>query len=883
MKRAILFTLCCHMLHASAVVPLDNEYQKSDYDSVQLIYNEQNVAEAKIALQSELAIRSIYEQMFGSRLDEKLYIAIASSKNQIANAYSTQIPSNLQVNYGAGASMVDYFSTTSWLKTLIYHESAHNYQMNIKASAVSRVLHSVIGNGNLLTILPMSLPNIMINPFMLEGHALFSESYHGNGGRLYSGRHLALVNLQAKANKITPQMVYNPVLEFPYGERYYIVGGFYNLYMAQQYTTKKISHYFKNFSKHWYWPFITNGSMRASVGVDFEDSLSDFAKLYAKRADNMVLAEGKIVARSEFFSQLNSDRDEIYFIINDDGRSFPQLVTMDKRDLKVKKSSQSYLSGKVFKVDDDYYTQSNNFTSILQISAGLYDEDAILLNGSNSRAMQGYLSDGRAVYFDIPSSFSEPQLYIDKQFYSKVNSSVQIDLDDNLYYFIQDGKKRTLYKNREPLMSMRGFYSFVVDILDDGSIYFISTSQFGSTLYRYIDGKTSRVSSADNIIDARLLRDDRVLYACMDSDGYYYTVDTLKNIDEPIWEIEHFFEHEPYYAKAAASQGDIELNDPSPYYSLFDLKYNSTSIFLFSSDGNIGGSIGVNFEDILAKNSLSILLDRDELNITTAMLSYTNSQYLLNYSINLYSTLDKADEKDRRDYGIIASAALAFLRTGHYYGSLKANYYQDYSTASREPVSLGIDIGRYEQYGISMYPNYQNSLQAYVLKERSSDIYTANYSLKHSLGHELYIGANIKHSILQDISTDLDSGIKLSSVSTPEDPSAIQIPTIADNSYVKRATYGEIALAKVLNLSAFFFTFPLSLQRESIYAKYRYYSIEDLAEQTTEFSESTLGVTISTVIASKFTLPFSFEYTYNSDDNTKFNQHKFNLLVGKKF
>ena len=65
--------------------------------------------------------------------------------------------------------------------------------------------------------------------------------------------------------------------------------------------------------------------------------------------------------------------------------------------------------------------------------------------------VQAYLSDGKEVYFDVFSSYSEPQLYVDGVFYDRVNSSVIVDKNDNLYYFKQEGKTRTLYKNRTPL------------------------------------------------------------------------------------------------------------------------------------------------------------------------------------------------------------------------------------------------------------------------------------------------------------------------------------------------------------------------------------------------------------------------------------------------
>jgi len=48
--------------------------------------------------------------------------------------------------------------------------------------------HRVLGNTPFthIGILPIfPIPNIMINPFLLEGNAVLNESRFGNGGRLY--------------------------------------------------------------------------------------------------------------------------------------------------------------------------------------------------------------------------------------------------------------------------------------------------------------------------------------------------------------------------------------------------------------------------------------------------------------------------------------------------------------------------------------------------------------------------------------------------------------------------------------------------------------------------------------------------------------------------
>ena len=247
---------------SGAVVAHDKAYythKLSDSD-VELIYTKDNIKFAQDSADIEKLMHTEYEKMFDWKLDETLYVGLISDHNQIANGFSTQWPNNRQINYVGGSEKVDYFTSTSWLHTLLYHETAHNYQINVKESVVSESLHAIFGNGLLFLPfpLPLILPNSVINPFMLEGNAVLNESWHGNGGRLYNGRLKAQTLLQAKSDNLKPEYLYNSKLAFPYGEIVYIQGGFYNYYLAQNYGLEETNSFFKNNSKNIFWPFFTN-------------------------------------------------------------------------------------------------------------------------------------------------------------------------------------------------------------------------------------------------------------------------------------------------------------------------------------------------------------------------------------------------------------------------------------------------------------------------------------------------------------------------------------------------------------------------------------------------------------------------------------------------
>lgn len=133
MFKKSLVGLCLGMvlLCGSGVVVPDDYYISDDKEKA-YVYTQEYVPIVSDFKEYQGDIIQAYEKEYGYQLDEKLYVGLASHKNQIANAFSTQIPFNAQLFYGAGAGDIDYFCVSSWLKTLIIHETAHNFQLNPK-------------------------------------------------------------------------------------------------------------------------------------------------------------------------------------------------------------------------------------------------------------------------------------------------------------------------------------------------------------------------------------------------------------------------------------------------------------------------------------------------------------------------------------------------------------------------------------------------------------------------------------------------------------------------------------------------------------------------------------------------------------------------------
>jgi hypothetical protein len=174
--------------------------------------------------------------------------------------------------------------------------------------------------------------------------------------------------------------------------------------------------------------------------------------------------------------------------------------------------------------------------------------------------------------------------------------------------------------------------------------------------------------------------------------------------------------------------------------------------------------------------------------------------------------------------------------------------------------------------------------QVYGVRERDDIIAGGMYKFKHDLPAQFYIGLGAKYS-KTDSSTDFGNrGVKMAAYSlfADMDPSTIDMPSLGGSIYMKEAGYGEVSIAKVLNFSAYYFTFPISLQRESIYTKYRYYKVTDFTSVEEEVNEATLGLSFSTVFLNSMVVPVSFEYIYN-DSKLVENKKTFRLLLGSSF
>jgi hypothetical protein len=879
-----IFSIILSSLLLSAGVVVPDDYLITKDKKISYIYSSEYKEILPELKEYQKSIINGYEEEYGYRLDDTLYVGLASSNNQIANGFSTQFPFNEQIFYGGGAGYIDYFCFSSWLKTLIIHETAHNFQLNPKHNNLSKISHKILGNTpfSMFSFLPLfPVPNITESSFILEGNGVMNESRYGNGGRLFSGYALAEVITLAKADQITPELMYNPTLSFPYDEKFYLVGGFFQQFLVNKFGIDKVNSYFFTYSTQPF-PLFTNWVFEKQFGKSFEVLLAEFVKKIRKEHGSFKPTKGKTLFKSKKFVPLNVNNKEVYTLISD-MKSSPKVLKIDKSTKKISYIDGSWRVGELFNIDGRYYSQSSAKTSPTKITMGLFDRDGYILKGTEGKVVQGYGIDNKMVYFDIKESLETPHIYIGEEFFTQSHSSVYLN-KGNLYYFKQVGEKRILYKNHKPLFDYQGHYGFVTDVSDDGTIYFVASSRDGSSVYSIKDKKVKQILESDDVIDFKLLNKKEAIVATIGAEGYSYQLIEIKDKKSKVSTIYYNkIVDKPISTKVDNFKKSKPLNSSEKYRAITRLKQSSLDQSTnYSSYTGFGIDLQMNFSDPLMQNLLSIPLSYNK-ERTIAGLKYDNVAYPIEFGTALFGVYnDEVFLNNRRDYGIEGYINYPFLATGYWQGESRLAYTKAYDNLYREPLTFSVDIVNSKQFGLSKYHNSFNALSLFGTKDRDSNIIGASYTFEHDMVWQSYFG--LKGIYLKSDSVDslLEKGIELSDTFTDlqSDKATVNMTSLTNRVYAKEVKVAEISLKKVFNGSIYNYSFPISLQRESIYLKERLYDIDFTDSVNQKYKETTFGLEADLLFLHKLPVPISFEYIYNPDVKEK---EQFRVVVGGSF
>ncbi|MEI8346328.1 MAG: hypothetical protein WCG27_02595 [Pseudomonadota bacterium] len=843
------------------VVPNDRPYSvwEDNINDMRFVYSDNDRSLIPAVSNYAQQVAQEYKQSFSWQLDHPQTIVLASPSNQIPNAFATVHLNNLNFFYDGGVEYFDQMAISSWTRTLLLHEGAHLYQMDPK-QGLSKILHTVFGDSvspHLFYILPISTtPNVFLPTWLLEGNSVLNESRFGNGGRLYSGEELALFYGLVKAGKLKEKRLTNSHLSFPFGHEKYNVGAYFALYLAEKYGIDKTNQYFYAQSEHFINPFIINSTFKNHFGLSYSDQIVDFLNANRPLAQKQKSTETAPFVSSVSYAPMSRSRanDRIYFLTNDE-KSTPILWQVSSKDGSLKSQKADLMMGKVFEVKHgEFATALSDLTTETKILYSLWGERRKDFPQFRGKLVCDW-QDGHLLWLDPKTSFALPELYLDNKKVGIAQSSGIIGADNQVYYFRQEGDQRTCFRNQTALFTYTGYYGKLVDIDVLGDVYFIASTSYGASLFKYQKGHFFRLSPADTIVDAKLIKGEKALVTEVDGHGYHYAIISLSPKEERPHIISYFFEKEDAYQltkKYLQDQVHSSAAAPVPPlqnerdYGLRDIRFvGINTIATYAKD--ISYSLNGTLADPLAYNQIQVGVSQNKIFGTdTYRLSYLNAKYLLNwYLLGIHqvdyptseSPYRKKDEESFAGIGF----QLPFLHWSYWDGLVNTSigevwprsYWRNYAS---------IMLNYNHSYNLNFYP-YRNFglLLENQVDEHHVSTQAVSFNSSIGLGWETFFKVNALYKKTNDeeliLHKPIDSTLPINS---------------GEYSYFSstRKTGGRLGaeLSKAINTPLYFAAFPLSLRRMApkLIANHFYYNSQ--RQSNHDFNEYGGGVDIETLL-----------------------------------
>ena len=670
----------------------DIDYYIHNNPSFSLIFSENFLVDNKkdiVHLHKKLIYYDdIYKEIFPQILQEKPIYVFASPRNQISNAIASSIPFLRVLFFPTGVGKMTYMAVTSWEDTLIAHEMAHIFQLGQTSDSL-KYLKMIFRNSEVVFIpIPVFLNvNLVMPLFLLEGHAVLSESLFASGGRMYSGAARALVFSQLKNSfKTTDQFIKHYLINITKDtftiNQQYIHGGYFFNSLLQKYNIKHINKLFTQHAKYFITPisFISiKASFETVFGTSFESLVNYYIQTYLPLAVQQSRSQKKALFYSDICPPFNKKDNKIFFLTSD-LKSTPLLRTFDLRKNKWGERKKTFSPGKIFKIKNNYYVSSSRKINTTERVYGLFSDGMFLKKKYKSRDVQSIYKN-QFLSIDTSNNMNGFKLFLNEELYDTIHSPALFGPKGNIYYFKQQGEQRVMLRNKKPLFQFKGFYGKPVDIDQSGTVYFIAATLFGSSLFAWNSTLgIHRVSPSDTIIEAIKGPEDQLLICEVEPHFYSYKLTRLHHISEqPAFynypfktvsntlstisslsdikteSVESIKESKAedkaymkklqeidksngleeslspkYYSSDISAQQEPHQHDLSysPYQSLKHIRFNGIELsFFYDPITEYNGIINIGFRDPLEYNSLHLSYQQSLYNI----FNFSNEQPLENW------------------------------------------------------------------------------------------------------------------------------------------------------------------------------------------------------------------------------------------------------------
>ncbi|MDR3347796.1 MAG: hypothetical protein LBN32_04200, partial [Helicobacteraceae bacterium] len=567
-----------------------------------------------------------------------------------------------------------------------------------------------------------------------------------------------------------------------------------------------------------------------------------------KEAKQLKEQEGEIISISAVAPSLGGDERRL-FIYESDAKTYGDIIVLDRASLASVTEKGSFLAGKPFYINGQFATASHGYTDTALIETSLFDSDRKSLEGYNDMVIIDRHKD-KILYFKTSESFAKPALYENSTRLNPSALDARYGNDGSIYTIRAEGALRAIYKNEQKLVVTDTQIAFA-DILPNGDIAIIAPTDRGSGLFLARNDNIYRLGEADNIIDARRIKDDLFLLVTIATRGFETKIAKLEiNNDRPV---------RPRYNFESRDRFDLNITEPinlesKPYNALAMLRYASAYPALYTSDGYYQGSINMQFTDPLSFNTLALGFTKTD--DSYAQAAYTNTRYRFYYGASGYVQLNHKTEENERNFAAEISGGYLIFNdnTSELNALLRKQYDPDdkynapmiasivYSNLLKYPRSPLIDRG----LSLALHTRFNDR------GGENSGAVQLEYSKR--LFWQFYASARAKyaasnaHTILQKEKTELLA-----------DPVNLNFYQPVDDLAAKEAFHYGWAAQIAIDAPVYFSAFPLSLHRLIPSLSYDRTTFGDLA-----ITEKAAALEAQLLVAHKFDIALRLGVSHNS-------------------
>jgi hypothetical protein len=262
-----------------------------------------------------------------------------------------------------------------WLRILIFHEYAHILHLDTK-SGLPAILNRVLGR--------TFMPNQNMPSFILEGTAVWLESFTSGRGRIHSAVFRGILRVQALAGRLLDiDSATHVPLEWPGANVWYLYGGHFLDWIARNRGTS------------------TAASLNAAVG----DDLLPFApNAAAREATGETLTALWRAWQADLTARARAERDAL--AAEPGGLTAPRLLTTTGRDHR---NPRYHVDGRLLSLD----VAADRSGGVWSRAPGAAEDDpARVLTGQALSAFD-LCRDGRTLLFDQQDRFEGDYVHYD--------------------------------------------------------------------------------------------------------------------------------------------------------------------------------------------------------------------------------------------------------------------------------------------------------------------------------------------------------------------------------------------------------------------------------------------------------------------------------------